>query len=124
MADPELRFAPSSAEAVTNFRLAVNRPLSKEKKTDFFKVVIWGKKAEAVATYLRKGSQCAVEGSVQINRYTDRNANICYSTVIVANQVDFLCAASKLAEEDEDLLDSSNEAHKDLTIYEDDDIPF
>jgi single-strand DNA-binding protein len=105
VADPELRFAPSSAEAVTNFRLAVNRPLSKEKKTDFFKVVIWGKKAEAVATYLRKGSQCAVEGSVQINRYSDRNANICYSTVIVANQVDFLCAASKLAEEEEVVLD-------------------
>ena len=36
--DPELRYIPNSGKAVTNFDIAVDRPFSKEKETDFFKV--------------------------------------------------------------------------------------
>lgn len=89
-ADPELRFAASTGKAVTNFRLAVDRPYSRGEKTDFFRVVVWGKQAESVAQYLRKGSQCAVEGSIHIDQYQDRDGNNRYSTDIAANQVQFL----------------------------------
>lgn len=71
--DPELRFVPSSGKAVANFTLAVNRVYSKEKEADFFRIVVWGKQAENVATYLKKGSQCAVSGSIHNNNYTDRD---------------------------------------------------
>lgn len=90
VADPELRYAAQSGKAVANFRLAVNRPFSKEKKADFFRVVVWGKQAENVSKYLKKGAQCAVEGSVQIEQYEDKEGNVRYSTDIVANYVEFL----------------------------------
>lgn len=126
-ADPELRFAASTGRAVTNFRLAVDRPFSREKKTDFFRVVVWGKQAEAVAKYLRKGSQCAVNGSVQIDQYTDREGNTRYSTDIVANQVEFLGSpggARKESSNDSDSYESPNDADTDFPLVDDEDIPF
>lgn len=127
-ADPELRFAASTGRAVTNFRLAVNRPFSKENKTDFFRVVVWGKQAEAVAKYLRKGSQCAVNGSVQIEQYTDRDGNTRYSTDIVANQVEFLGSSgggtSPKEDFNEDSYGSSHEMDSDFPLVDDEDIPF
>lgn len=126
-ADPELRFAASTGKAVTNFRLAVNRPFSKENKADFFRVVVWGKQAEAVAKYLRKGSQCAVNGSIQIDQYTDRDGNTRYSTDIVANQVEFLGSPGESTGRDyqsEDSFGGSQEADSDFPLVDDDDIPF
>ena len=88
--DPELRFVPSSGKAVANFTLAVDRVYSREKEADFFRIVVWGKQAENVATYLQKGSQCAVSGSIHNNNYTDRDGNMRYSTDINADRVEFL----------------------------------
>ena len=127
-ADPELRFAASTGRAVTNFRLAVDRPFSKEKKTDFFRVVVWGKQAEAVAKYLNKGSQCAVNGSIQIDQYTDRDGNTRYSTDIVANQVEFLGSpggGSRRESSDSDTpYEGSSDMYTDFPLVDDEDIPF
>lgn len=119
-ADPELRFA-QSGKAVCNFRLAVDRPFSKEKKTDFFKVVVWDKQGEAVDKYMKKGSQIAVNGSVQIEQYTDKEGNARYSTDIVANQVEFLGSpGGKSKREDSGYVDKDTNFPK----VEDEDIPF
>lgn len=99
-ADPELKYAAQSGRAVANFRLAVNRPFSKEKKADFFRVVVWGKQAEAVSKYLKKGSQCAVEGSVQIDKYQDKNGSNRESIVVNANFVEFLDSKQDRKERD------------------------
>ncbi|NLY72444.1 MAG: single-stranded DNA-binding protein [Tissierellia bacterium] len=125
-ADPELRFAASTGRAVTNFRLAVDRPFSKEKKTDFFRIVVWGKQAEAVAKYLKKGSQCAVNGSIQIEQYTDRDGNNRYSTDIVANQVEFLGSPGRSQDsyEEESSFGGSQEMDSDFPVVDDEDIPF
>lgn len=126
-ADPELRFAASTGRAVTNFRLAVDRPFSREKKTDFFRIVVWGKQAEAVAKYLRKGSQCAVNGSIQIDQYTDRDGNTRYSTDIVANQVEFLGSPrdrDSYQEEPSYGGSQEREADHDFPVVDDEDIPF
>ncbi len=125
-ADPELRYAASSGRAVTNFRLAVNRAFSKERKADFFRVVVWGKQAENVAKYLKTGSQCAVEGSIQIEQYQDRDGNTRYSTDIVANYVEFLGSPSGQREESDSYSPSmpSDERDMDFPGVDDEDIPF
>ena len=92
--DPELRMT-NTGKAVANFTLAVNRVYTKEKEADFFRVVVWGKQAENVANYLKKGSQCAVSGSVQINNYTDKEGNQRQSTDIQADRVEFLGGGQK-----------------------------
>ena len=93
--DPELRIVGSTGKPVANFTLAVNREFSKDKKADFFRVVVWGNQAEPVAQYLKKGSQCAVVGSVQINEYTDKDGNKRQSVDIQANRVEFLGGGKK-----------------------------
>ena len=87
--DPELRMT-NTGKAVANFTLAVNRAYSKDKEADFFRVVVWGKQAENVASYLKKGSQCAVSGSIHNNNYEDRDGNMRYSVDINADRVEFL----------------------------------
>ena len=93
--DPELRTVASTGKAVCNFTLAVNRVYSKDQEADFFRVVVWGKQAENVAKYLKKGSQCAISGSIHNNNYTDKDGNMRYSVDINAQEVHFLSSSGK-----------------------------
>ena len=71
MADPQLRYTQSGI-AVTNFRIAVDRPFTNqqgERETDFIDIVCWRKLAETVANYLTKGRLVAVDGRLQIRQY-------------------------------------------------------
>ena len=77
--DPEKKYTPSGI-AVTQFRLAVNRPMSaearqsgQEKQTDFISIVAWRQSAEFAATYLGKGRLVAVEGRLQIREYVTQD---------------------------------------------------
>lgn len=97
--DPELRYTQSGM-AVCQFTLAVNKNLSKDKKdemeaqnkatADFPRIIIWGKMAENASKYLKKGSQCAVDGSIQTGSYQDNNGNRVFTTDVVAQHVEFL----------------------------------
>lgn len=88
--DPELRFIPNSGKAVARFSLAVNREYSKEKEADFFNIVIWGKPAENVANFMKKGRLVAVNGSLRNNNYEDKNGTKHYGIEVLANRVEFL----------------------------------
>jgi len=64
--DPEMRYTPSGTQ-VTSFNVATNRKYTgsdgqQVKETTWFRVSVFGKQAEACATYLKKGSPCLVEG--------------------------------------------------------------
>jgi single-strand DNA-binding protein len=88
--DPELRFVAGSGKAVANFSIAVDRPFSKDKQADFFRVVVWGKTAENVANYLAKGRKVAVKGYLTARSYDAANGEKKYVTEIVADNVEFL----------------------------------
>lgn len=66
-ADPEIRYFESGT-AKTRLRLAVDHP-SKDKKTDWIDVEMWGKTAESAAEHLKKGSQVGVVGAIEVNEY-------------------------------------------------------
>jgi len=97
--DPELKYTPSGV-AVCNFTLAVDRGLNKQKKeeaeskgyptADFINIVVFNKQAENCASYLKKGSLAAVQGSIQTRNYNTKNGSKRYVTEIVANRVQFL----------------------------------
>ncbi len=77
--DPELKYTPSGI-AVTQFRLAVDRPISaearqsgQEKQADFFSIVAWRQSAEFAANYLGKGRLVAVEGRLQAREYVTQD---------------------------------------------------
>jgi single stranded DNA-binding protein (ssb) len=90
-ADPDYRTTQSGAP-LARFTLAVERdftPQGAERKTDFLDVVVWRGTADFVSKYFRKGQLVAVQGSIQVNSYTDREGNKRRSWDIVADQVYF-----------------------------------
>lgn len=88
--DPELCFIAGSGKAVCTFQLAVERPHSKEKITDFFNVVVWNKPGENAANFFRKGYKAAVRGYLTSRSYEDKTGTKRYVTEIVAGEVEFL----------------------------------
>ncbi|BBE31137.1 hypothetical protein OSSY52_12780 [Tepiditoga spiralis] len=69
--DPEIR-STVNGSTVANFSLAVNRQ-GKNDNTDFIRIVAFGKQAEFASNYLSKGQLILVEGSLHINKWTDKN---------------------------------------------------
>lgn len=89
---PELR-KTSNDKAVTSFRLAVNRPFKNkqgESEADFIQVVVWGRQAENVAKYVKKGSLVGLEGRIQTRTYDDKEGNRRFTVEVVADNVQFL----------------------------------
>ncbi len=88
--NPEIRYT-SNGNTVTNLNLATseiwkdkNTGENKE-KTEWHKIVIFGKLAEIAAEYLQKGSQIYIEGSLKTRKWQDKNGNDRYTTEIVVN---------------------------------------
>ncbi|HVK04722.1 MAG TPA: single-stranded DNA-binding protein [Armatimonadaceae bacterium] len=91
--EPELKYTPSGI-AVTQFRLAVGRPLSAEARAqgnepqaDFIDIVAWRQNAEYAANYLSKGRLVAVEGRLQIREYVDREGQRRRAAEIVSDNI-------------------------------------
>lgn len=97
--DPDLRYT-QNGRAMATFILAVDKQLSREKKqemeaqgkatADFPRVTAWGKQAENLSKYLKKGKQCAVEGSIQTGMYKDKDGKTVFTTDVLANNIEYL----------------------------------
>jgi single-strand DNA-binding protein len=90
-ADPELKMTPRG-QAVLKMRLAtsesyLDRNRVRQERTEWHQVVVWGKRAEALAKFLTKGSRLFVEGGLRTSSYDDREGNKRYKTEIVANNI-------------------------------------
>lgn len=92
--DPELRYTQSGTP-VANLSIATNRRWTddngqKQEKTEWHRVVVFGRQAETCEQYLSKGRQVYVEGRIQTRKWEDRDGNDRYTTEIVARNVQFL----------------------------------
>lgn len=90
-ADPELRVL-QNGNAVLNLSVACNesyldRNRVRQERVEWIRVKIWGKRAEALSKFLRKGAQVFVEGKLQTTSYNDRDGVKRYSTEVVANNI-------------------------------------
>lgn len=90
-ADPELRMT-NGGTAVLNIRLAtsesyLDRNKQRQERTEWHRVVIWGRRAEALGKILTKGDRVLIEGSLRTSSYEDKDGNKKYTTEIVANNV-------------------------------------
>lgn len=98
--DPEAKTL-ASGQTLSLFRVATNytwRDAStKEKKTrvDFHRVTAWGKLADIINTYLKKGSKVFLEGRIQNRSWEDKDKNKHYMTEIVASDLIMLGGSSK-----------------------------
>nr|ELR5137638.1 single-stranded DNA-binding protein [Providencia rettgeri] len=88
--DPEIRYMPAGG-AVANITLATSESWRDKQsgemreKTEWHRVVIFGKLAEVASEYLKKGSQIYVEGSLQTRKWQDQSGQDRYTTEVVVN---------------------------------------
>ena len=90
--DPDLSYTPQG-KAVTKFTLAVTRPFpnqNNEYEADYINCVIWGKPAQNLAEYQKKGKMIGVEGRLQTRSYQNKQGQTVYVTEVVANSVFYL----------------------------------
>ena len=92
--DPETRYT-TGGDAVTNLRIATtetwkDKAGEKQEKTEWHRIVIFGKTAEVAGQYLRKGSQVYIEGRLQTRKWTDKEGQERYTTEIVADRMQML----------------------------------
>jgi single-strand DNA-binding protein len=90
--DPELRRTTTNNNAVASFRVAVSREYVKQgqqREADFIPVVVWGKQAEFVHKYFKKGSGIEITGRIQTRSYEDAAGVKKYVTEIIAESVNF-----------------------------------
>jgi single-strand DNA-binding protein len=124
--DPELRYTPSG-KAVANFSLATNEQWTnkdgeKEERTEWHRIVAWGRLGEICGEYLSKGSQVYIEGKIQTRPWEDRDGNKRYTTEVIAQTMQMLGGISRKEGE----ASSPEERHpvEEPISIPDDDIPF
>jgi single-strand DNA-binding protein len=93
--DPETRYMPSGS-AVTNLTVATNESWKdkqtgeQKERTEWHKVAAFGRLAEIMAEYLRKGSQVYIEGKLRTRKWQDKDGNDRWTTEIVADEMQML----------------------------------
>ena len=92
--DAELRYTPGGA-AVATLNLATTEVWNdkggqRQEKTEWHRVVLWGKQAESLQEYLTKGKQIYVEGRLQTRQWDDKDGNKRYTTEIKADRITLL----------------------------------
>lgn len=94
--DVDLRYSQSGT-AVGNFTLAINRPFknkdTNEYDADFINCVVFGKQAETLAQYVKRGNQVAIGGRVQTRTYENKEGKTVYVTEIVVENFTFVESA-------------------------------
>ena len=92
--DAELRYTPGGA-AVATLNLATTEVWNdkggqRQEKTEWHRIVLWGKQAESLQEYLTKGKQIYVEGKLQTRQWDDKDGNKRYTTEIKADRITLL----------------------------------
>lgn len=90
--DPDMKYTPNG-NALTRFTLAVNRIFTNqqgEREADFINCLVWGKSAENVANYLRKGNLTGVTGRIQTSNFENEEGGRTFITEVVVENVHFL----------------------------------
>ncbi len=90
--DPEVRYSQGASQtAIARFSVAVDRRFKREGEpdADFFNCTCFGKQAEFVERYLRKGVKVVLCGRVQNDNYTNKDGQMVYSVRIMVDEIEF-----------------------------------
>ena len=100
--DPDIRYS-AAGKAVANISLATSETWKdkdtgeQQEKTEWHRCVAFGRTAEIIGEYLKKGSQVYIEGKLQTRKWTDKEGVERYTTEIVINEMQMLGAKSASA---------------------------
>ncbi len=126
-ADPEVRYTPGGS-AVANFRIATTEEWKdketgeKQTRTEWHRIVAWGRLGEICGEYLHKGRQVYIEGRLQTREWEDRDGNRRFTTEVVAQTMQMLGPAGKGAAAES--MGERFPVEEPIDTPDEDDIPF
>ena len=114
--DPDIRYSTvgEDQKAIARFTLAVDR---KSKETDFISCVAFGKTAETIEKYVKKGTKIAIEGRIQTGSYTNKDNVKVYTTDVIVNNFEFAESKKEANQQSDGFLDVPD-------TIDDDELPF
>ena len=130
-ADPQIRYTPQGT-AVANFSLATterfnNKNGERESRTEWHRIIAWGRLAEICNEYLKKGKQVYIEGRIQTRQWDDKDGNKRTTTEIVANNMVMLGRAGDVGDVGAQEFQADEEATQEApaaSAGNEDDLPF
>lgn len=111
--DPELRTLEENDKVFTRFIVAVDRSFKSQdgtRKSDLIPVTFWGRKAEVVCQYMKKGSYISLSGRLRTGSYEDKDGNKKYIAEVVAEDFKFV-GDRKTEKEDKEINDLNDFAN-------------
>ena len=127
--DPDVKHT-ASGSPVVNISVATNEKWKDKstgepvEKTEWHRIVIFGKLGEIAAQYLKKGSQAYFEGKIQTRKWQDQTGNDRYSTEIVANEMQMLGSKDNAIPQQPRQQPQQQQAQASAEEYDADSIPF
>ena len=129
--DVELRYTPGGA-AVATISLATaevwnDKNGQRQERTEWHRIILWGKQAESLQEYLKKGKQIYVEGRLQTRQWDDKDGNKRYTTEVKADRLTLLGGGPGRSNAGDGRSSSQPESVEDgeaVNSITDDDIPF
>jgi len=126
--DPELRSTPGGA-SVASFTLATNETWNdkdgtKQERTEWHRIVAWGRLAEICGQYLSKGRQVYIEGRLQTREWEDKQGNKRKTTEVIARDMQMLGGRGEGGGERQQSSAGTPEFAAETVKIEDDDLPF
>ena len=123
--DPDMRYT-AAGSAVCNFTLATNESWkdkdgNKQQKSEWHRVVMFGKLAEIAGQYLKKGSAVYIEGKLQTRKWQDKDGKDRYTTEIIADEMKMLGGGGEKPQEKTEK--TGRQQHYEKADF-DDDLPF
>ncbi|MBU2726778.1 single-stranded DNA-binding protein, partial [Acidithiobacillus ferridurans] len=104
--DPEMRYMPDGT-ANASFSVATSESFkdkegNKQERTEWHRVVLWGRIAEIAGEYLRKGSQAYIEGRIRTRKWTDKEGQERFTAEIVGDRLQLIGGRGSNTPEDKD----------------------
>lgn len=114
--DPDVRYSTvgEDEKAIARFTLAVDR---RSEGTDFISCVAFGKTAETIEKYVKKGTKIAIEGRIQTGSYTNKEGKTVYTTDVIVNNFEFAESKKEANQQSDGFLDVPD-------TIDDDELPF
>ena len=92
--NPEVR-QTQTGTTIATLSLATNEIVKEETQTEWHRVIVFGKAAETIQKYSKKGDQLFIEGRIRTSKWQDKEGNDKYSTEIICNQFQFIGGGSQ-----------------------------
>lgn len=120
--DPEITVTQQGLH-IARFNVAIDRK-TKEKQTDFIPCKAFGKTAEFIEKYIKKGTKIVAEGSIQTGSYKDKNDRTVYTTDVIIENVEFAESKASQAQPEPTTDMSEQEKQEFMQVTIDTELPF